>query len=35
LLSACVIDYEERGVNTANAKIQKAQEQSEAQPHGA
>ena len=35
LLSACVIGYEERGVKTANGKIQKEQEQSEAQPDGA
>jgi len=30
-----LIGYEERGVKTANDKIQKAQEQSEAQPDGA
>ena len=35
ILSACVIGYEERGVKTANGKIQKEQEQSEAQPDGA
>jgi hypothetical protein len=35
LLSACVIGYEERGVKTANGKIQKEQEQTEAEPHGA
>ena len=35
LLSACMIGYEERGVKTANGKIQKEQEQSEAQPDGA
>jgi len=35
LLSGCVIGYEERGVKTANGKIQKAQEQTEAQPDGA
>jgi hypothetical protein len=34
-LSACVIGYEERGVKTANDKIQKEQEQTEAQPDGA
>ena len=34
-LSVCVIGYEERGVKTANDKIQKEQEQSEAQPDGA
>ena len=34
-LSACVIGYEERGVKTANGKIQKEQEQTEAQPDGA
>jgi hypothetical protein len=28
-------NYEERGVKTANGKIQKEQEQSEAQPDGA
>ncbi len=33
--SACVIGYEERGVETANGKIQKEQEQTEAQPVGA
>ena len=32
LLSACVIGYEEE---TANGKIQKEQEQTEAQPDGA
>ena len=35
LLSACRIGYEERGVKTANGKIQKEQDQSEAQPDGA
>jgi hypothetical protein len=30
-----MIGYEERGVKTANGKIQKEQEQSEAQPDGA
>jgi hypothetical protein len=35
LLSACVIAYEERGVKTDNGKIQKEQEQIEAQPDGA
>jgi hypothetical protein len=34
-LSACVIGCDERGVKTANGKIQKEQEQSEAQPDGA
>jgi hypothetical protein len=34
-LSACVIGYEERGVKTANGKIQKEPEQSEAQSDGA
>ncbi len=34
-LSACVIGYEERGVKTANGKIQKEREQTEAQPDGA
>jgi hypothetical protein len=33
--SARVIGWEERGVKTANGKIQKEQEQSEAQPDGA
>ena len=33
--SGCVIGYEERGVKTANGKIQKEQEQTEAQPDGA
>jgi len=33
--SACVIGCEERGVKTANGKIQKEQEQTEAQPDGA
>ena len=33
--SACVIGYQETSVKTANAKIQKEQEQSEAQPDGA
>jgi hypothetical protein len=32
---ACVIGYEERGVKTANGEIQKEQEQSETQSHGA
>jgi hypothetical protein len=35
LLPACVISYEERGVKTANGKIQKEQEQTQAQPDGA
>jgi hypothetical protein len=35
LLLACGIAYGERGVKTANGKIQKEQEQSEAQPDGA
>ena len=35
LLSACVIGCEERGVKTANGKIQKEQDQTEAQPDGA
>jgi hypothetical protein len=30
-----MIGYEERGVKTPNGKIQKEQEQSEAQPDGA
>jgi hypothetical protein len=34
LLSACVI-ADERGVKTANGKIKKEQEQTEAQPDGA
>jgi len=34
-LPSCVIGYEERGVKTANGKIQNEQEQSEAQPDGA
>jgi hypothetical protein len=34
-LSACVIGCEERGLKTANGKIQKEQEQTEAQPDGA
>jgi hypothetical protein len=34
-LSACVIGCEERGLKTANGKIQKAKEQTEAQPDGA
>jgi hypothetical protein len=33
--SACVVGYEERGVKTANGKIEKEQEQTEAQPVGA
>jgi hypothetical protein len=33
--SARVIGCEERGVKTANGKIQKEQEQTEAQPDGA
>ena len=33
--STGVIGYEERGVKTANDKIQKEQQQSEAQPDGA
>ena len=33
--SGCAIGYEERGVKTANAKIQEEQEQTEAQPDGA
>jgi len=33
--SGRVIGYEERGVKTANGKIQKEQEQIEAQPDGA
>jgi hypothetical protein len=32
---SCVIGHEERGVKTANGKIQKEQEQTEAQPDGA
>ena len=35
IFSACVIGCEERGVKTANGKIQKEQEQTEAQPDGA
>jgi hypothetical protein len=35
LLLARVIGYEERGVKAANGKIQKKQEQTEAQPVGA
>ena len=35
LLSARVIAYEERGLKTGNGKIQKEQEQSEAQLVGA
>ena len=33
--STCVIGYEEQGVKTANDKIQKEQQQSEAQSDGA
>ena len=35
MFAACVIGCEERGVKTANGKIQKEQEQTEAQPDGA
>ena len=35
IFSGCVFGCEDRGVKTANGKIQKEQEQSEAQPDGA